>query len=115
MSNNTTFNNLMDKNFPNLGMSNNDLTNDLTNDNNNSKEITKNKYFKADGVGTWSGTCKCPDGNIYDVGDNGDNCGSLACINGISDGCSQSNTKGAGMKVICAPLSDSKKPKSNRS
>ena len=34
------------------------------------------------GLGEWGGTCRCPDGNKYQVGDNDDACDSLACING---------------------------------
>jgi hypothetical protein len=32
--------------------------------------------------GTWGGDCKCPDGVIYKVGDNGDKCATLQCVGG---------------------------------
>ena len=38
-------------------------------------------------VGLWGGTCTCPDGAKYEVGDNGDLCGSLACVGGIAGEC----------------------------
>ena len=41
----------------------------------------------AQDVGEWSGTCSCPDGNRYKVGDNNDGCQSIACIGGIPSGC----------------------------
>ena len=31
------------------------------------------------GVGVWGGTCKCPDGQVYMVGDNLNYCRSMAC------------------------------------
>ena len=34
------------------------------------------------GVGGHGGTCTCPDGQVYPVGDMGNNCGSLACVGG---------------------------------
>ena len=37
----------------------------------------------APGVGGHGGTCTCPDGSVYQVGDNYDNCGSLACEGGV--------------------------------
>ena len=56
----------------------------------------------ASGVGTWGGTCTCPDGSEYQVGDNNDGCGSLACIGGNPGPCSGSNPGGAGVRVRCA-------------
>ena len=56
----------------------------------------------ASGVGTWGGTCTCPDGSEYQVGDNNDGCGSLACIGGNPGSCSGSNPGGAGVRVRCA-------------
>ena len=35
-------------------------------------------------VGGWGGTCTCPDGETYLVGDQNDECGSLACEGGTS-------------------------------
>jgi len=47
------------------------------------------------------GTCTCPDGQIFQVGDNGDNCGSLACVGGISGTCGWDNPGGANVRVTC--------------
>jgi len=65
-----------------------------------------NNYRWSLGVGTWGGLCTCPNGQIYEVGDNGDFCGSLACEYGQSGRCSSSGiqTKSHGMKVTCARL-----------
>ena len=52
-----------------------------------------NTYVKVDGVGGWGGTCTCPDGSTYDVGDNGNACGSLACVGGKAGAC-QKGVKG---------------------
>ena len=53
-------------------------------------------------VGGWSGTCKCPNGEEYKVGDNNDGCASLACIGGVSNGCNRDDTSGNGRRVTCA-------------
>ena len=55
----------------------------------------------APGVGGWGGTCTCPDGQVYQVGDNKDTCGSLACIGGEAGTCSPQNKAGANVKVTC--------------
>eukprot|EP00967_Tisochrysis_lutea_P120295 scaffold197102_cov26-Tisochrysis_lutea.AAC.1 len=47
------------------------------------------------GVGTWGGTCICPNGEVFQVGDNGDGCASIACIGGISGECGPNNPEGA--------------------
>ena len=49
----------------------------------------QNQVFElAPGVGKSGGTCKCPDGSVYEVGNiNSTGCGSLACINGKSGLC----------------------------
>ena len=52
-------------------------------------------------VGGWGGTCTCPDGSVYLVGDNYDACKSLACIDGTPGTCSQNNLGGEGYRVIC--------------
>ena len=62
----------------------------------------------APGVGGWGGTCTCPDGEVYQVGDfdNDDYCGSLACIGGVAGSCyrdPRDNPGGAHVKVTCAP------------
>jgi len=40
--------------------------------------------------GDWGGACTCPDGQVYQVADNNDYCGSLACIGGIPGECNRS-------------------------
>jgi len=47
-------------------------------------------YYQKSGVGTWGGTCTCPSGEVYYVGDNNDYCGSLACNGGVAGTCDQS-------------------------
>merc|ERR1711865_216074 len=53
------------------------------------------------GVGGWGGTCTCPSGETYQVGDNEDSCGSLACVNGVSGKCGSDNPGGANVRVTC--------------
>ena len=65
---------------------------------------TENVYSKRDGVGGWGGECTCPDGSTYEVGDNKDSCGSLACIGGkVTKECSDGGIKkeSRGMSVTC--------------
>ena len=58
------------------------------------------------GVGSWGGSCKCPDGQEYLVGDNIDSCKSLACIGGVSGTCSSTPPSGgARVRVTCAGAS----------
>ena len=54
------------------------------------------------GVGGWGGMCTCPDGQVYQVGENLDGCASLACVNGVSGPCGPRNPGGAGVRVTCA-------------
>ena len=57
---------------------------------------------KARKVGGWGGTCTCPNGALYWVGDNNNGCKSLACIHGKSGKCNRrSNKKWSHRKVIC--------------
>ena len=54
------------------------------------------------GVGGWGGTCRCPDGKEYEVGDNGDGCGSIACIDGEQVGdCKKYDGAWSGNEVTC--------------
>lgn len=56
------------------------------------------------GVGVWGGTCTCPDGHSYQVGDHSDYCGTLACIGGVSGHCNEWDSAAwAGRRVICGP------------
>ena len=61
---------------------------------------------KVAGVGSYGGSCTCPNGQTYQVGDNNDSCGSMACYGGVKGACeSESETKvahsRAGRKVTC--------------
>ena len=48
----------------------------------------ENEYVKAvPGIGGWGGSCTCPDGQVYQVGDLDGKCGSLACYGGVSGEC----------------------------
>ena len=55
-------------------------------------------------VGGWGGTCRCPDGALYQVGDNIDFCESLACTNGEMVDCNRSNGEWSKRKVSCAGI-----------
>merc|ERR1712032_750819 len=50
----------------------------------------------APNVGLWGGTCECPNGQRYEVGDNNDNCNSLACLNGRKINCNKGPKSGPG-------------------
>ena len=64
--------------------------------------ILPDNYRKDDSAGGWGGFCTCPNGNIYEVGDNNDSCGSIACEGGSSSSCSdQISSLSSGMKVTC--------------
>ncbi|KAG7354540.1 FAD linked oxidase-like protein [Nitzschia inconspicua] len=59
------------------------------------------QYVGLPEVGDWGGTCTCPNGSVYWVGDNGDACASLACVGGVSGTCSEANAGGEGYRVVC--------------
>ena len=57
---------------------------------------------KVAGVGGYGGSCKCPDGQTYQVGDNNDHCGSMACYGGEKGACESKHVNSrAGRKVTC--------------
>jgi len=61
-------------------------------------------YRKVSGVGAWGGTCTCPDGSVFNVGDNFNGCGSLACEGGVAGECiKEVDLDRDGMKVTCSP------------
>jgi len=60
-----------------------------------------NNYNKNAGKGGWGGTCTCPNGETYLVGDNYDSCGSLACVGGTSGECIRESGGWSGASVIC--------------
>ena len=59
----------------------------------------------APNTGRWGGTCKCPNGEVYQVADNDDACSSLACVGGVSGTCGEKNSGGEHVKVICGTKS----------
>ena len=69
----------------------------------NETETPENVFGAADGVGGWGGWCTCPDGQRYNVGDNGDSCGSLACEGGAAGPCDKFvDASRTGKKATCA-------------
>ena len=60
------------------------------------------------GVGGYGGTCRCPDGTKYEVGDNRDDCHSFACINGEmitpTDQCNRHVGDWSYRQVTCAGI-----------
>ena len=58
----------------------------------------------ASGVGGWGGTCRCPDGTTYEVGDNKDGCGTLACVNGEKVNCYEYDGEWSNRKVTCGNI-----------
>merc|ERR1712207_85680 len=79
-----------------------------TNDADGQREAS-NYYRWEPGVGGWGGECTCPDGQTYQVGDNDDRCGSLACEGGTAGTCHQfSEPSRVGYKVTCKATCESK-------
>lgn len=66
-----------------------------------------NKFIRnAPGVGGWGGSCTCPDGQVYQVGDENNACRSIACDGGTPGTCNRKRGPWALNKVICASLED---------
>lgn len=63
-----------------------------------------NYYRHEQNVGIWGGICTCPDGQSYEVGDEANHCGSIACEGGSAGPCSPGGISRSshGMKVTCA-------------
>jgi len=61
------------------------------------------KFFMGTKVGVWGGWCTCPDGRVYQVGDEGNMCLSVGCDGGTQGVCSGGETEGAFRKVVCEP------------
>ncbi len=62
-------------------------------------------------VGVWGGECTCPDGSVFLVGDEMNECGSLACHNGLAGQChKEPNNEWAFREVHCAPGSPPSPP-----
>jgi len=65
-------------------------------------EVHTNMFYRnVQGVGGHGGSCTCPDGQVYQVGDNNDFCGSLACIGGTPGTCNAHTGEWSNNKVIC--------------
>jgi len=70
-------------------------------------QAAQNWYYKAEDfgeakVGAWGGSCRCPNGEVYQVGDNFDGCESLACVGGEEGECEDvDREERRGMKVRC--------------
>ncbi|CAE7220694.1 unnamed protein product [Symbiodinium sp. CCMP2456] len=70
-------------------------------------QAAENWYYKAEDfgepkVGAWGGSCRCPNGEVYQVGDNFDGCESLACVGGEEGECEDvDREERRGMKVRC--------------
>merc|ERR1719379_2522856 len=61
-------------------------------------------------LGGWGGSCTCPNGEVYQVADNGDSCGSLACNGGTSGTCNQWDGEWSNRGVQCFPASPAPTP-----
>ena len=69
--------------------------------------VLENQYSTA---GIFGGTCTCPNGNVYLVGDRNDQCKSLSCEGGVSGVCNHYASTWSHRKVICAPSETSPPP-----
>lgn len=72
-----------------------------TNANASGNDAAPNNFVTDAGTGGHGGSCTCPNGEVYQVGDNGDNCATLACINGVSGTCNAEGGDWSGNKVTC--------------
>eukprot|EP00966_Prymnesium_polylepis_P324921 7380920-Prymnesium_polylepis.1 len=62
----------------------------------------KNVRIENDGsVGVWGGTCTCPDGQVYLVGDENNACATMACENGVAGLCNHYFSLWAHRRVKC--------------
>lgn len=71
--------------------------------NTNWRSLGGNLFEENAGTGGHGGSCTCPDGQVYQVGDNGNSCGSLACFGGVSGPCNGRSGPWSGNRVICSP------------
>ena len=70
-------------------------------------QVLENQVSTA---GNWGGTCTCPNGNVYLVGDRNDQCQSLSCEGGVSGVCNHYSSAWSHRKVVCAPSDTSPPP-----
>ena len=61
-------------------------------------------------IGVWGGKCTCPDGQVFTAGDEGNNCGSIACRGGIQGECQGGEGIWAFREVHC----EAKEPSGHR-
>ena len=73
-----------------------------------SNQVQQNAPNVGNTPNGWGGTCTCPDGGVYLVGDNLDSCASLACVGGASGLCSKHS--GTGVKVTCGTCAPAPPP-----
>lgn len=72
----------------------------------------KGNVFQTNaGTGGWGGSCTCPDGQVYQVGDNGNACGSLACIGGTPGQCKRHHGTWSRNKVTCGSTAATTAPR----
>ena len=64
--------------------------------------LFEDNYFYSESLGGWGGTCTCPNGQVYQVADNGDACGSLSCVGGHSGTCNRYDGPWTYHGVVCA-------------
>jgi len=64
-------------------------------------------------IGVWGGSCTCPDGRVYQVADEGNMCGSVACVGGVQGHCNEGEGEWSFRKVICAPAVAKRQPALN--
>ena len=69
----------------------------------NSCPPKENRFETNAGTGGWGGTCTCPDGQQYEVGDEMNGCGSLACTGGTSGTCTRAGGAWSRNTVTCGP------------
>ena len=56
-------------------------------------------------IGVWGGSCTCPNGGVYQVGDHADMCGTLACTGGVAGTCNKEvDSAWAFRSVECAQI-----------
>ena len=60
-----------------------------------------NATENAPGVGGFGGSCTCPSGVTYQVGDQDDGCASLACVGGSSGTCNRHDGPWSRRRVVC--------------
>jgi hypothetical protein len=67
--------------------------------------VSEGNVYGNVGAGVRGGTCTCPDGQVFYVGDNNDSCGSLACDGGVSAGCTDGGIPVGAQRhgAVCAP------------